>query len=180
MCSLLSVASLERAASSHSAITSCSFHLPMHRATKIYLWLIFFAFAGIGIFVIVGSGEKGPHGQPNNGLVISNATSYTNGRRFRFFCRSNSSTVGVGEFIGPVKSPVTVDSFFGFPSPYNGGELRVESYVGTHSPLTASEQGVYTCRMPFEGGGVGEINIGVYPSGFSSELFNHGNHLMIS
>ena len=42
--------------------------------------------------------------------------------------------------------------------------------VGAANPLTANEQGVYTCRMPFEGGGEGETNIGVYPSGFSGEL----------
>ena len=69
-------------------------------------------------------------------------------------------------------NPVNNGSF-GFEVPRNGGELRVENFVDTHSPLTASQQGVHTCRMPLEGGGEGEINIGIYPNGFSSELFNH-------
>ena len=126
----------------------------------------------MGIFVFDGSGETGT--QPNNGLVISRDPG--GGRRFRFFCRSNSLTLGVGELIGLDESPVAPGSFFGFPTPDNGGELRVENIAGTHSPLTASEQGVYTCRIPLEGGEMREINIGVYPSEFSSEL----NHLQPS
>ena len=129
-------------------------------------WLIYFVFTGAGIFVFTGSGETGA--QPNNGLVISRNPG--SGQRFRFFCRSNSLTRGVGELIGLDESPVTAGSTFEFPTPYIGGELRVENIVGTHSLLTASEQGVYTCRIPLEGGEVREINIGVYPSGFSSEL----------
>ena len=123
------------------------------------------------MFVFHGFGETGAH--PNNGLVISNDPG--SGFRFRFFCRSNSSTRGVGELIGLDESPVTDGSIFGLPTPVNGGELRVENIVGTHSLLTASEQGVYTCRIPLEGGEMREINIGVYPSGFSSELYHHEN-----
>ena len=123
-------------------------------------------FTGAGIFVFTGSGETGA--QPNNGLVISRNPVI--GQRFRFFCRSNSLTRHVGELIGLDESPVTAGSTFEFPTPRNGGELGVENIVGTHSLLPASEQGVYTCRIPLEGGEMREINIGVYPSGFSSEL----------
>ena len=109
--------------------------------------------------------------QPSNGLVITYNHSSGGKRRFRFHCRSNSSTIGVGELIGLDGNPVVGNSsFFGFQTPTNGGELRVESIVNTHDLLTASEQGVYTCRMPFEGGGEGKINIGVYTNGFDSEL----------
>ena len=96
------------------------------------------------------------------------------GQRFRFFCRSNSLTIGVGELIGSDGSPVITSSFFGFQTPTNGGELRVENTVGSEDSLPASEQGVYSCCIPFEGGGEGEINIGVYPSGFNSELIIYG------
>ena len=118
------------------------------------------------MFVFGGSGETGA--QPNNGLVISRNPG--SGRRFRFFCRSNSSTLGVGELIGLDESPVTDGSIFGIETPVNGGELRVENIVGTHSVLAASEQGVYSCRIPLEGGEMREFNIGVYPHGFSSKL----------
>ena len=130
-----------------------------------YPWLIYLVFTGAGIFVFTGSGETGA--QPNNGLVISRNPVI--GQRFRFFCRSNSMTRHVGELIGLDESPVTAGSTFEFPTPRNGGELGVENIVGTHSLLPASEQGVYTCRIPLEGGEMRKINIGVYPSGFSSE-----------
>ena len=85
--------------------------------------------------------------------------------------------IDVGELIGLDESPVTTSSFFQFP--YRGGQLKVKNFVGTHDPLTASEQGVYTCRMPLEGGGeMREINIGVYPYGFISELFNQDKSFM--
>ena len=107
-------------------------------------------FAGVGIAVIAGS-TLGV--QPNNGLVIAASGGY-----FRFVCRTNSTVAGEGELIGPTGG----GSFIGNTN--NGGELNI---VG--SP-TASEQGVYTCRMPFEDDGEGEINIGIYRNGFSSEL----------
>ena len=96
--------------------------------------------------------------------------SIVSGQRFRFVCRSNSLTFGVGELIGLDGNPVINSGFFGFRTRLRGGELRIFSTVGSEDPLTASEQGVYTCRMPLEGGGEREINIGIYPNGFSSEL----------
>ena len=125
------------------------------------------------MFVVVSSGVTGT--RPNNGLVISNDT--LTGIRFRFFCRSNSLDRNIGEFIGLDESPVN-NNFFKFSTPGNGGELRVRSTV-SEDVLTASEQGVYTCRIPLKGGGEGEINIGIYPSGFSSELFNHEKFLNV-
>ena len=92
------------------------------------------------------------------------------GQRFRFVCRSNSLTIGVGELIGLDDSPVIANNFFEFPTPLVGGGLIVENTVGSADPLPTSEQGVYTCRMPLEGGGEREINIGIYPTGFNSEL----------
>ena len=105
---------------------------------------------------------------PNNGLVIS--TNPTSGRRFFFDCRSNSSNIGVGDFIG-LNGPIVEDTdFFNFQDTVHGGEISIINNVGSEDPLSASGQGVYTCRMPFEGGGEGEFNIGIYPNGFSSEL----------
>ena len=123
---------------------------------------------------MAGFGQTGPQPKPNNSLVISNNPA--SGPYFRFFCRSNSLTMGVGELIGLDESPVTANnSFFGFQTTTIGGELRV---VSTVSLLTDNEQGVYTCRMPLEGGGEGEINIGIYPSEFGSELSNHEKSFM--
>ena len=41
-----------------------------------------------------------------------------------------------------------------------------------HQPLPASEQGVYTCRIPLQSGEIRDINIGIYPIGFNSESYN--------
>ena len=131
-----------------------------------------FHFTGAGIFVFEGDGGPEVTGvQPNNGLVISNNPQ--SGRRFRFFCRSDNTTLGVGKLLGLDGNPITDGSnFFGFEDSTIGGEFRIENFVGTHSALTASEQGVYTCRIPLKSGVLREINIGVYPNGFSGELLH--------
>ena len=125
-------------------------------------------FTGAGIHVLVGAPPAGS--EPNNGLVISNDP--TSGRRFRFLCRSDSLTFGVGELIGLDENPVTDSDFFGFEDPQNGGELRVESIVGSEQVLPTDQQGIYTCRIPLQNETEIEINIGVYPSGFTSECNN--------
>ena len=124
--------------------------------------------AGVGIAVFAGSGMTGT--MPNNGLVIS--TNPGSGIRFFFECRSNSSTVGVGEFIGLNGSPIVdeTNNFFRFRDTVRGGELSIENAVNSETLLSTNQQGVYTCRMPFEGGEEGEFNIGIYPNGFNSEL----------
>ena len=100
---------------------------------------------------------------PNNGLIIANS-----GESFRFLCRSNSSsTTDLGGLIGLDENFVVDGTFFEYRNTNTPGELNI---FNSQTTLTASEQGVYTCRMPFEGGGEGEINIGVYLNGFNSEL----------
>ena len=113
------------------------------------------------MFVFVGDGGTGTAGtgvQPNNGLVISNNPG--RGYHFRFFCRSDNTTLGVGELLGLDGNPITDGSnFFGFEDSQIGGEFRIENIVGPQTALPASEQGVYTCRIPLEsdiqGGGGG-------------------------
>ena len=53
-----------------------------------------------------------------------------------------------------------------------GGEFQVENTVGPQTALPASEQGVYTCWIPLQSGVLREVNIGVYPIGFSGELLH--------
>ena len=130
--------------------------------------ILSFHFTGAGIFVFVGAGEIGT--QPNNGLVIS--TNSGSGFRFRFFCRSDTPTVGVGELFGLDGNPIIDSNFFVFQETTIGGEFRIENVIGSEDILTASEQGVYTCRIPLESGVVREINIGVYSDGFSGELLH--------
>ena len=127
--------------------------------------IVFFS-AGSGIHVFNGAPPTGS--QPNNGLVIS--IDVTSGRRFRFFCRSDSLTLNVGELIGLDDNVITTStSFIGFETPGNGGELRMENTVGSQQALTADQQGIYTCRIPLQNGTNTSINIGLYPDEFTSE-----------
>ena len=103
---------------------------------------------------------------PNNGLAISENVG--SGFRLRIFCRSDSMSENVGQFIGLSGNALTSNSFFAI-SHLQPGELTIENIVGSQSTLTAIQQGVYTCRIPLESGVIRELNVGIYPSGFNSE-----------
>ena len=75
----------------------------------------------------------------------------------------------VGELIGVDGTTVTNNSFFHIDNPLPG-ELTVTNVFDLQTALPASEQGVYTCRIPLESGEQREINIGIYPYRFNSEL----------
>ena len=104
---------------------------------------------------------------PDNGLVVSDNPG--SGNRLRFFCRSDSMSENVGQLIGlDGNTAITSNSFFAIAR-QQPGELSVENTVGSQSTLAASQRGVYTCRIPLQSGQIREINVGVYPAGFSSK-----------
>ena len=74
----------------------------------------------------------------------------------------------VGQFIGLDGTPLTSNSFFDIAR-RQPGEITMENRVGSKNALTASQQGVYTCRIPKQSGEMRYIIVGVYPSGFNSE-----------
>ena len=74
----------------------------------------------------------------------------------------------VGTLIGLDGTNVTTGGAFRITNA-QAGELRVESRHMNQSNLTASDQGVYTCRIPLQNGTIKNINIGIYPSGFNSK-----------
>ena len=73
----------------------------------------------------------------------------------------------VGMLIGPDGSTVTTGIIFTITHE-QPGELRVENTLSQHI-LTASDQGVYTCRIPLQSGAMRDINVGIYSSGFNSK-----------
>ena len=127
----------------------------------------FYAGAGIHVFRGASTGNlQVPGSLPNNGIVISlNTTGHIN---FRFFCRSDSMMSNVGMLIGPDGTTVTTGDVFDI-SRAQPGELRVENNPLLNYVLTASDQGVYTCRIPLQSGEMRDINVGIYPSGFNSK-----------
>ena len=56
-------------------------------------------------------------------------------------------------------------------NPFNRpGVLRLLTHNAQSSPITADDQGIYTCTVPDSNGGQIVINAGLYPSGFNGEL----------
>ena len=128
------------------------------------LYQCFFACTGAGLHVFSGTPSVS---LPDNGLVV--ADNPGSGRRLRFFCRSDSLSENVGQLIGLDGTAITSSSFFAIAR-RQPGELSVDNTVGPQSALTASQRGVYTCRIPLQSGQMREINVGIYPAGFISKL----------
>ena len=130
--------------------------------------------AGIHVFRGAATGDlQVPGSLPNNGIVISLNTA-EGGFYFRFFCRSDSMMSNVGMLIGPDGTTVATGDVFTVSQP-QPGELQVENRL-SQNILTASDQGVYTCRIPLQSGELkriemSEINVGIYPNGFNSKYF---------
>ena len=124
--------------------------------------VVVFIFTGAGIHVFNGFSIGS---QPNNGLVVP-----PNRNHHFFVCRSDSLTRNVGELIGPDGNPFPGNSYLVFDTPRNGGELWIVTDVDSEEPLPASEQGIYTCRIPLQSGVMVMINIGVYPIGYTCEF----------
>ena len=104
---------------------------------------------------------------PNNDMVISTPSSTTGTAfGFLFFCVSDSMMSNVGMLIGPNGTAVTTAPIFSIAHILLG-ILRVYS----QNALTTSDQGVYTCRIPLQSGELRDINVGLYPSGFSCKCF---------
>ena len=129
-----------------------------------------FFFTGAGIHIFRGrsspSSGAGDFNLPNNGLVIALSTPF-NGFRFRIFCRSDSMMENVGDFIGLDGSSVSTGGPF-FVQRLQAGEITVENRA-SDDVLDATQQGVYTCRIPDTTGVTREINVGVYTSTFNGE-----------
>ena len=165
--------------------TTCSGHFVFHAHP--YIWsntilydlsilsrsyVAIYAGAGIHVFRGASTGDlQVPGSLPNNGIVISLNTT-ENGFYFRFFCRSDSMMSNVGMLIGPDGTTVTTGDVFTIAHQQHG-ELTVENKL-SQKVLTASDQGVYICRIPLQSGvlrqiEMRDINVGIYPSGFNSK-----------
>ena len=78
----------------------------------------------------------------------------------------------VGMLIGLDGTTLTTGDVFAITHP-QPGELTVENTL-SQNVLTASDQGVYTCRIPLQSGKkrnieMRDINVGIYPSRFNSK-----------
>ena len=127
-------------------------------------------FTGYGIHIFTGTfGASGPAAGslPNNALVI--ATNTNNDNRLRVFCRSDSMTANVGEFIGLDGTAISNNSFF-LIERSQPGEITLVNRHPDQSTITSNEQGVYTCRIPDSTNTMRDVNIGIYVTGYNSEF----------
>ena len=106
----------------------------------------------------------------NNALVIAEMDS--SGFLLRIFCRSDAimdsssrQIIGLNGNSIETAGPFLIER----PAP---GEITI--FNTPPSPaVTANDQGVYTCRIQLQSGEIRDINIGIYPTGFSSEFCMH-------
>ena len=125
---------------------------------------------GYGIYVVVGtstsSATAAAGSLPNNGLVIAT----TGGGTFlRFLCRSDSMMANVGEIVGLDGMVINSNVRFAITHPRPGEIQAINSAI--QGPFPSNEQGVYTCLIPESTNVTRNINVGVYISGFNSELY---------
>ena len=108
---------------------------------------------------------------PNNGIVIARNSG---GDRFNFQCRSGSLVTGVGQLVDLDENTFNIGNNSGvFIVEQTGtsghpGSVLFRNRVGIENALTAADEGVYSCRIPDEGGSDVDVNIGVYGNGFNS------------
>ena len=105
------------------------------------------------------------HPIANNGLIVGGS----NGILFDCISNSIQSDVGMiagldGSILptGSDQSTLTAEHPFDRP-----GIVRLQA---TAAQITTTNQGIYTCTIPDSNGKQFVINVGLYPTGFSSEL----------
>ena len=130
--------------------------------------------AGAGIYAWTAATQYDDQPIANNGLIIalsSNNLVYSSS--LAVDCVSNSSQSGVGEITG--RDGTTLSHWAAlagggtwrvFHPFFRPGVLRARA----RGVLTAGDQGIYTCTIPDDSGNTFDINVGLYPSGFSGEL----------
>jgi len=130
--------------------------------------------AGAGIYASIAATQYDDQPIANNGLIIAlDSDTLEHGDSLRFECVSNSSQSGVGEVTGRDGTTLTHGAALA-----GGGTWTVINpfsrpgalCVQATGVLTAGDQGIYTCTIPDDSGNSIDINVGLYPSGFSGEL----------
>ena len=99
----------------------------------------------------------------NNGLIVSASDGLI------LECVSSQSEEGMITGRDGNTIPLGDTDVWRLTNPFNRpGVLRLR--IRTQQPITAADQGIYTCTVPDSNGGQVVINVGLYPSGFNGEL----------
>ena len=123
-------------------------------------------------YPIAGAGLYSSHAQPNfddrsivnNGIIV--ACDACGDITLEFYCISNSTQSDVGQITGKDGTILTNNNVWHLDSPsFYCGAYRVQA----RNALTADQQGIYTCTIPDSNNNTFEINVGLYPQGFSGK-----------
>ena len=138
-----------------------------------------FIHAGAGIYVRHSALSYSSQSLPNNSIIVANSSSqyysYTS-RRMSFYCCSNSTSAGIdGTFIGlnsiAYSGRIRVYRFNS--SSLSAGCMYLyfdkQRYSYSQNNLEASEQGIYTCRMPDTTGRNIDVSVGIYRESYSGK-----------
>ena len=112
-----------------------------------------FYFLGAGIYVSAGELPL-----PNNSLIVAGVDN----RISEFRCLSGSSSSNVGQLISSTGEDITFLDSDHFLVRKGGSYDPGLIHVRRVAPLTSDEQGVYTCRIPDEGGATLDVNVALY------------------
>ena len=97
----------------------------------------------------------------NNGLIVSKS-----GDQLSLECVSSQSALGV--ITGLDDTMFTGNSVLRVANPFDRPGVR-RLRTNDDTPLTATDQGIYTCTVPDSNDNQIAINVGLYPTGFSGE-----------
>ena len=142
--------------------------------------VINFVLTGAGIYVTNTQLLYSSSSLRNNSIITSYtrylSRSYRSKiyRRMGFYCCSNSTSGSTGSFIGrngntysgrfSVQHYSSSHSYAGCMYIYLDGSYYSQNY------LSASEEGIYTCRMPDSTGRNIELSVGIYRHGYTSKF----------
>ena len=106
-----------------------------------------------------------------SGLLPNNSFIYTdsNGRMESLFCLSGSPQAGVGKWLTPAGTDVTLLGGSFEVNIDDPGSIEI-SIPLTSPPLDETHTGIFTCEIPDETGDTQRLFIGIYFSGSGGTL----------
>ena len=138
-----------------------------------------FVLTGAGVYVGVSQLSYSSLSLPNNSIITRNTGSvdyYSTYRRMAFYCCSTSTSGYTGSFIGlngnSYSGRITVQHYNSSHIHAGCIYLFLDKVYRSYSQnyLSASEQGIYTCRMADSTGRNIDVSVGIYRHGYGSKF----------
>ena len=138
---------------------------------------------GAGIYVSFSPLSYSSSSLHNNSIITSSNSyyhTYNPSYRMSFYCCSNSTTSGsTGTFIGlngnSYSGIINVQRYSSSNSYAGCMNIYLTKHYGSYSQnyLSASEEGIYTCRMSDSTGRNIDVSVGIYRHGYACKFIVH-------